>query len=291
MDEYVREWDEQAAEWDVSAYNNQERAHLQQLTLVGGASADDTTLEISPLERTLPSNSPIWFPEGVTAITVGTHNAGATTLAIQPLSGDVQGPVTVPVSRAYSVTGGYFHVATLPNAPYRLSVRPTGAGGWQVRWDNLDLYDPSPTGYQRSVRFAMRFWVIDWAPTNTEISATFGRADKPDQVSALPGFLTSQSQYGIVERTLDAGIVNLDMEDAMSIAEAYVAANMKPRSRLTLEMAPGQPVLPTDINRRLVVPNNAGGTSPVIIESWEHTEMFDNTSASVTTRVTGVLTE
>lgn len=289
MDAFNRWWDGMDEAWDVAPYRNQERGYLQQVTLNGSAEEGATTLDVQPLERDLIAGSPIWFPGGVTAYTVGTHAAGAQTLNVEPLPARVDGPVTVPVSRAYSTSSGLVHIRNFPDTSHKLFIRGTATGGMQVRFEDLDLYDPA--AYQRSVRYAMRFWTVDWAPTNTEVSATFGRSDNPEHVSKLPGFVTSQSQYGVVERTLDAGIANLSMEDAMSIAEAYVAANMHPRARLTLQLTPGQPVVPSDINRRVIVPNNTGGTSSVIIESWEHTEMFDNTSASVTTRVTGVIND
>lgn len=309
VDGYHRTWDAVEGAHVTAQWFNQNVGFFQEGVLTEDAQEGDTVLRVAPLEQPLLNGTEIFFPHRGSSIPVtvrayvsGNHARGATTInlaspapGLPALTGDVARGTAFLHSRIQFSTGWdvVSQASTGPNTlAYRLSMDTSPEGVLTLEWMpplNLSHRDPlNPQDeFEFGIRVAIRAYTYNWTRTSNQVSATFGDATNPGQVSDLPGFVDSQGDFGIIERTLPAGFVNLSVDDSMAIAQAYVRANMHPRERVTLEVTPDLPIKPSDINKLVhVAPLGA----EAVIESWEHTEMFDNTSASVTTRVTGVLT-
>ena len=293
-----RRWDEEIG-WETYTARNVDVARFQEIVVREMSEAGTTQLFVEPLAKPIASGAQLHVPGHSTPMTL-TSNAsrGSTSIVVNNISEDVPRGTIIPhslFSQGTAVAGSVVVPILTGGGPTASLNVGFSALGFNVLWFDLRLTGPPHPDfpeiehtYQVGVRAAVTIRGWNWTQGRTSIEATFGDATNPEHVSAEPGFVTSQNEFGVLSRTLNAGYLNLDTDDALSIAQAYVRANMRAKDRVDLEITPDLPIRPEHINRRVQLQHSG---QVVTVESWERTEMFDNTSAAVTTRVTGVVND
>lgn len=288
VDRFMRRWDGSA--WQTQFPKNMQIGFYQELSLTEDVESGSSALQVAPLEHPIPEGARILMPNFTTSVVSATANAGATTINVGNVNGGFPRGTVIPHSRIsmdarppvnqFLGTNEFIvDIGTSGNTdePWaRLQLNWDGQN-LRVRWTALRLQGPE---YEDAIRAVITVHGWNWEQTRTEITGTYGVTGHTDSATNA-----SQSQFGVIERSIDAGFVNISPETALAIAEHFVRANREPRERITVGMTPHLPVRPQHLNRRVMLP----GGVPVIVEAWEHAEMFSNTTATVNSSFTGVI--
>lgn len=257
-------------------------SQYQQVQLTAAAAEGATELETHPLEYPLATGRRILFGD-VAAVVASDATANAASVTVQPLSVAQPLGAVGDTSRAHvTLDGGNRRVANTKwhFQVHGLTTDPTGVDVWMEGHSNGEIlvsFRPGEWGFdggygaggqvRAAFRIVMRGLGQSWQQSRTSEAATFGREDDD---AVVAGLLRSQSEFGILEKTLNASFFSPTLDQAMQIAQAYVRANMWPVERFQVEQGPAMPVFPDDINRLVRLPNDAEGT----VESWEYADQF-----------------